>query len=401
MKKQKVDDLAMFGGKPLFDSWRPFGQLALPEEEKFFAFARSIYACKRITNNGPLVRELEHRLAVMHQVEHCIAFANACLALILLMEIIANNRQGEVIMPAFTYAGLPHLAQWAGQRPCFCDVDWKSHTLDPAKVEKAICKDTTAILAVHNVNSPCRIDELEKLSNSREIPLIFDSVHGIHCTYRGHPIGAFGRAEVFSLHATKLLNGFEGGYITTNDNHLANTLRLKRHLGINGETEVSFLGLNAKLNEIHAASALTCLEDLPRVIDRNHQRLLAYHEHFQGIPGLSFVPYQDENERMNYEFALLVVDTSWPIKRDMIVELLRAENALARPYYSPPLHLSAHCPDFITPPALPVTEQLSRTIINMPVGELLNLEDIAQLGEFFRFLYKDAYAITERLNQTI
>lgn len=400
MSKLKVDDLAWFGGKPLFDSWRPFGQLALPEEEKFFARARSIYACKRITNNGPLVRELEHRLAVMHQVGHCITFANACLALILLMEIIADGRHGEVIMPAFTYAGLPHLAQWAGQRPRFCDVDWQSHTLDPAKVEKAICEDTTAILAVHNVNSPCRIDELEKLAGDSETPLIFDSVHGIHCTYRGQPIGAFGRAEVFSLHATKLLNGFEGGYITTNDNRLANTLRLKRNFGISGEAEVSFLGLNAKLNEIHAASALSCLEDLPRVIGRNRQRLLAYHEHFHGIPGLSWIPYQDENERMNYEFALLVVDPSWPIKRDEIVKLLRAENALARPYYSPPLHLSAHCPDFINPPALPVTEQLSRTIIHMPVGELLSQEDIARLGEFFRFMHKDACGIAERLNQT-
>ena len=103
---------------------------------------------------------------------------------------------------------------------------------------------------------------------------------------------------------------------------------------------------------------------------------------------------------MNYEFALLVVDPSWPIKRDVIVKLLRAENALARPYYSPPLHLSAHCPDFINPPALPVTEQLSRTIIHMPVGELLSQEDIARLGEFFRFMHKDAYAIAERLNQT-
>lgn len=400
MNKLQVDDLALFGGAALFETVRPIGQLALPEEEEFFTLARSIYDCKGLTNNGPLVQELEHRLEQMHQVKHCIAFASASLALILLMEIVADGRHGEVIMPAFTYAGLPHLAQWAGQLPCFCDVDCETHTLDPAVVLEAVCEDTTAILAVHQVTSPCRINELEALAAKCKVPLIFDSVHGIHCTYKGRPIGGFGRAEVFSLHATKLLNGFEGGYITTNDYRLANVLRMKRNFGIDSQGNVATKGLNAKLNEFHAASALACLEDQQRVVDRNRQRLLAYHEHFHGIPGLSWVPYQNENERMNYEFALLEVDPTWPLKRDVIVELLRAENALARPYYSPPVHRSTHCPDFIEPPSLPVTEELARTIIQMPVGELVSRKDIFRLGAFFHFIHTNAREIAERLNPT-
>ena len=160
-----MHDLALFGGPPLFETVRPIGQLAIPDEEEFFRRARSIYACRRITNNGPLLKELEEELAKIHSVNKCIAFANACLSLVLLMDILAKGRKGEVIMPAFTYAGLPHLAQWAGQRPCFCDIDPDTHTLDLLEVEKNINQNTTSIMAVHQVNSLCKINELELLAS--------------------------------------------------------------------------------------------------------------------------------------------------------------------------------------------------------------------------------------------
>lgn len=400
MHKQHISDLALFGGTPIFATARPIGQLAMPDEEEFFRRARSIYDSKRITNNGPLVRELEGKLARIHQVENCVAFANACLCIVVLLEILSDGRSGEVIMPAFTYAGLPHLAQWAGQMPCFCDIEHDTHTLDPTEVGKCINKNTTSIMAVHQVNSPCKIEDLEVIALKHNVPLFYDSVHGVHCTYKGRPIGGFGRAEVFSLHATKLLNGFEGGYITTNDRHLADVLRQKRNFGIVGEADIVTIGLNAKLNELHAAAAMACLKGQKEIIERNRCRLDAYHKEFQGIPGLSWIPYQDKEERMNYEFSLLNIGPDFPFERDYIVNMLRAENAMAQPYYSPPLHLSQHCPKSITPPLLPVTENLARTIIQMPVGELVSLEDIAIMGDFFRFIYNHAKNIRQRLMET-
>ena len=395
--KQTIDDLAIFGGPKLFDRPRPIGQLDLPDEEKFFAYARKIYESGCITNNGPLVQTLERQLCELHQVDHCVALANASLGLILLMEALADGRRGEVIMPAFTYPGLPHLAQWAGQYPRFCDVDPETHTLAPDAVEAAIGVETTAILAVHQVNSPCLIDELQAIGDAHGVPLFFDSVHGIHCTYNGRPLGSFGRAEIFSLHATKLLNGFEGGYATTNDGALADTLRMKRNFGIDRSGSVATLGLNAKLNEAHAALALSALDDQEQIIRRNRERVEAYHRHFAQIPSLVWIPYR--GTRMNYEFALLCVDPQWPLGRDVIVSVMREENALARPYYSPPLHLSSHCPPGMVPPHLPVTERLARGIIQMPVGELVNEADIMALAELMAFLFSHAPEVTSRLSR--
>lgn len=397
--KERVEDLAFFGGPALFSSVKPVGQLDLPDEDTFFGYAREIFSGRRMTNNGPMAQRLEARLAALHDTEHCIAFASASLAIILLLESLARGRGGEVIMPAFTYAGLPHLAQWAGQDPRFCDIDPRTHTLAPEAVLDAISSDTTAILAVHQVNSPCLIDELQGIADAENVPLCFDSVHGLHCTYKGHPIGGFGEAEVFSLHATKLINGFEGGYITTNNVELACSLRKKRNFGLDSNAEIVTLGMNAKLNEIHAALALASLDNLEAVVARNKERFAAYIDSFKDIPGLSFVPYEDAENQMNYEFALLRVDPSWPLTRNEIVSLLRKENALARAYYSPPVHLSEHCPDHIDPPHLPVTEALHPLIIQMPVGELVSTKDIRDLSMFVEFLYENGQGIAESLRQ--
>jgi dTDP-4-amino-4,6-dideoxygalactose transaminase len=156
--------------------------------------------------------------------------------------------------------------------------------------------------------------------------------------------------------------------------------------------QLTMLGLNAKLNEIHAACALASLQQQGEIVERNRQRVCAYQERFAGIPGLSWVAYPDD-ERSNYEFALLEVDPSWPLDRDAIVDVMLCENARGRPYYSPPLHRSVHCPAFVEPPHLPVTEELARRFIQMPVGELVSLDDIAALAELFGFLHRHASGI--------
>jgi len=386
--KETVGDIAAFGGKPLFATVRPIGQLSLPDERQFFALARGIFDRRRITNNGPVVQELERRLAAMHRVPYCIAYANATIALIALLKIVAGPVQGEVILPAFTYPGLPHIVRWAGHVPRFCDIERESHALSPIRVAEAIGPSTRAILGVHQVNSPCAIDELTALARERAVPLVFDAVHGVGCVHRGQPIGGFGMAEVFSLHATKLIN--------TSDERLADSLRKMRNFGIVGESEIGGLGLNGKLNEIHAAAALACLNGVKDVIGRNAERHQAYCAALAGLDGLRVLPYPAPAENWNYEFVLLEVSPPWPLSRDATVALLRGENALVRPYYSPPLHLEATDPAQ-PPPSLPVTEDLSRRFIQMAVGELVSTEDIQEIAVFMRFLQSHARPIEARL----
>lgn len=394
--KTALDDLAALGGAPLFQGVRPVGQLACGSPDVFFTLLGEMYERRRLTNNGPLVRELERRLEQIHGVEHCIACCSASLGLILLMHELASGRGGEVIIPSFAYPGLPHLVRWAGLRPRFCDVDAKTHTLSPPAVRKLIASDTLMIMGVHQVNSPCLIGELQAIADQAAIPLFFDSVHGIGCTYKSAPIGGFGVAEVFSLHATKLVNGFEGGYVMTDDGALAQALRKGRNFGFDDVGEIAGLGLNAKLNEVHAALALTTLDALEETIAGNKRRYEHYCRCFAGIEGVSILPYNGA-ERNNYEFVLLEVDDGWELKRDELVAILRGENALARPYLSPATHLGMHCPASQAGIHLPVTEMLSARFVQMPVGSLVSLDDIENLARLFRFLRTHDATIAEAL----
>lgn len=402
MNKKKVCDLAHMGGKPLFERPRPIGQLDMPPIEGFLKYVREIHGSKRFTNNGPFAKELELRLAEIHGTRYCVTVANATVGASMILRCLALGKQGNVIMPAFTYPGLPHIARWAGQSPSFSDVDPETHTLSVEAVDSVINEQTTAILAVCNTNYPGDMDGLEALAKKRKIPICFDSVNSFGASYKGKPIGGFGEAEVFSLHATKLLNGFEGGYITTNNEELAHTLSVQRNFGFRAPTDKSVnpfaLGFNAKLNEFSAAMALCCLDPLAKLIAENKERYDAYCDFFKDVPGISFLPYKNaESEKYNYLMAIAEPGKSWPISRDNTVKLIRAENLLARAYYCPPLHQTSHCPKGLKVPPLPITENLAKRFIQMPVGSLVSISNIKSIAEFFKFMADNSKEINKHL----
>lgn len=397
--KNGIHDLAFFGGARLFDTPRPIGQLAAPDVEEYLALVRQAFEAGQLSAHGRIEQQLEAELADYHGVRHCIALANAALGLMMLAKIFAKDRHGEVIMPAFTFRGLPHFVQWAGQMPRFCDVDRHSHTLDLDSVERAISERTTSIMSVCNFNSPGDIDGLCQLAIAHHLPLFFDSVYAVGCTYRGKKLGGFGAAEVYSLHATKLLNGFEGGYVTTDDDDLAAVLRGLRNGTTNG-TDLPCPALNARLNELHAAMALLSLRQIDTVIAGNRKRFNNYQRVVENLPGLSLIPYQDaRHETSNYEMAVLEIDNPFPLSRNQLMNLVRAEGLAISAYYSPALHQSEHCPAGLKIDPLPITEWLAGRYLQLPVGELVSLADIDRIGELFGFVSQHGAAIAERLRE--
>lgn len=387
--KNKISDLGFFGGDRLFGDIKITGQLAAPNEERFFELMRGVFERRHITNDGVMVRTLESKLCELHEVSECVAVANACFAIILAMSAFSPRREGEVLMPSFSYRGLPHLAKWAGLTPRFCDVREDCHTISLESIEANITPATGSILAVHNVNDLCQIDDLEAISRTHQIPLLFDSVYALGSRYRGRAMGSFGAAEVFSLHATKLVNGFEGGYVTTNDPDLAKSLRSLRNFGIESDGAIRSLGMNAKLNEIHAAMALANIDDVPTTIKENKRRYDKYRQLVDEIPGISIADYDAAS---NYSLVLLKVEDTWPISRKDMVRLLRAENALVRTYYDPPLHRSHQCDE-----TLPISESLSKQYIQMPVGDFVSLEDIEKVMGWFLFVLRNAPNILDSI----
>lgn len=369
---------------PLFEIPVSCSNLVEPSPERVMRYSRTFFDAHRYTNDGPLVRELERRLAAFHQTSRCVSFSSGFWALVLAIRALAVAGRDEVVMPSFTYRRMADVVAWAGLVPRFADVDRGTLAMSARTAGAVIGMRTAILLAVHPIVNCCGVDELERLAEEYRVPLLVDAVESCYETYAGRKVGGFGRAEVFSLHASKLINGFEGGYVTTDDAALADTLLFMRGFGFSGHDNVVRLGTNAKLNEVHAALALSSLDDLEDQVVRNRARYRAYQRELEHVDGLRLVEF-DEGERTSFKNIVVELLDTWPLARDATVEMLNAQNILARAYYSPALHRKTFSYEVRFSP-LPVTDELSARYLLLPCGARVTERDIAVIAAFLREL---------------
>ncbi len=382
--KRHISDLALFGGTLSFPVPRSIGSLAKPDPDVFLRYSRVFYDRHQYSNNGPVNRLLEQRLAAFHETERCVSFASAFWGLSLAIRHLALPGRSEVVMPSLTYRRMGEIVASAGMIPRFCDVDPDTLAQTATTTRPCINDDTALILGAHPTVNCCDAEGLENLSTETGIPILFDSVESTYETVNGRRVGTFGRAEGFSIHATKLINGFEGGYLVTNDHDLADRLTLMRGFGIPDEDEVACFGINAKLNEIHAAMAMTSLDGLHDLIGRNRERYTEYSRLLAPIGGLTVREF-DESEQTSYKNILVRLDHAWPLSRDGTLAVMQAEGALARPYYSPALHTLQT--GFETRfDSLPVSERISKEYMLLPCGDQMSLEDIGVVVDLLSFI---------------
>jgi dTDP-4-amino-4,6-dideoxygalactose transaminase len=392
MIKDSIEKLALFGGDPLFKKSKSTSNLVKPNFERFLEYSKKFYKQHRYTNNGPLVKLLEQRLAEFHHTDHCVSFCSGFWALAITMKSVALAGRSEVIMPSLTYRRMDDIASWAGLKPVFYEVSEDGLTADIHQMKACVGPETALILGVHPIINCCNVSDVLKLSELVGIPAIFDSVESVYEWVPEGKVGQFGKAEIFSMHASKLINGFEGGYVTTNDSNLSQALSLRRGFGFKGPDHVVIdHAMNAKLNEIHAAMALAGLDDLKRQVSANRERYYLYKNLIQTVDGLTLIEFNEEYAT-SYKNILVSIDSDWPLSRSLTIELLNAENILARSYYSPPLHLkdknaTLNCNKH------EFTELLSERYMLLPCGHFISKEDIERTLELLLFMATNASAI--------
>src|SRR5438270_2871114 len=221
---------------------------------------------------------------------------------------------------------------------------------------------------------------------------MYDAAHAFGCSHRGKMIGRFGACEVFSFHATKFINSFEGGAVVTNDDALAQKMRLMRNFGFVDYDYVIYPGTNGKMTEICAAMGITSLEGMEEILRANRRNYGAYREGLQGLPGISLKEY-DSGERRNYQYMVVEVDeTKAILNRDELVAVLHAENVLARRYFWPGSHRMEPYRS-LQPNArllLPETERIALRVIVLPTGTAVSEEHVAMICDIVRRAVKQA-----------
>jgi dTDP-4-amino-4,6-dideoxygalactose transaminase len=395
--KTRVDDLALFGGQPEFDVPLHVGRPNLGSRERLKTRLDDILDRVWLTNDGPCVQEFEGRLREMLDVEHCVATCNATAALELLLE--ARGLSGEVILPSFTFVATAHAVRRRGLVPVFADVHPTTLTLDPERVEELVSPRTSAILGVHLWGRACDVNGLAPVAQRHDLTLLFDAAQALGCSYHGQAVGGFGSAEVFSFHATKICNSFEGGAVATNDVELAERLRLMRNFGFSGTDEVASLGTNAKMTEVAAAMGITSLESLSTFVERNRVNHESYREGLEGVTGFGLRPYPP-GERTNHHYVVgLLESTEAGLGRDDLVEVLEAEGVLARRYFYPGCHrmepYRSQAPGVAE--RLSVTERILERAVSLPTGMAVEEDAIRRVCQIIRLTIANGDAIRARL----
>lgn len=380
-------DLAINGAPPAFDEPLHVGRPNIGNRDAFLQRVGQILDNQWLTNNGPMVQEFEQRIADYLGVKHCVAMCNGTIALEI--AIRALGLTGEVIVPSWTFVATAHALYWQGITPVFADIDPTTHNLDPNAVRRMITPRTTGIIGVHLWGRAAPIDELQAIADQHGLKLMFDAAHAFGSTYRGQSIGRFGECEVFSFHATKSFNTMEGGAVTTNDDELADAMRLIRNFGFAGYDNVIHPGTNGKMIEVCAAMGLANLGELDRVFAGNLETQSAYREALHDIPGISIIEY-DRNEAGNYHYVVLEIDETCTVSRDQIITTLHAENVLARRYFWPGCHRMKPYRD-IFPHAglmLPNTQIVSNRVVVLPAGPSVTRNDIRLICDAIRALHR-------------
>jgi dTDP-4-amino-4,6-dideoxygalactose transaminase len=203
---------------------------------------------------------------------------------------------------------------------------------------------------------------------------MYDASHAFASSVGGRKLGGFGSCEVFSLHATKFVHTFEGGVVTTNDDALAEKMRLMRNFGFQDYDKVVSSGINAKMTEIAAAMGLCCLDQMDEFTAINRRNYLSYAECLNGVPGIAVVSYR-EFEQGNYQYVVIEVDEDVCSRsRDEIVGALHAENVIARRYFWPGCHRME--PYLTMQPdawkSLQITELIAARVIVLPTGQAID-----------------------------
>lgn len=246
----------------------------LPPQKEYHKYLKGIWRRNWLTNNGPLVNELELSLKNYLGIEHLLFVTNGTIAL--QMALKALNITKEVITTPFSYVATTSSIVWEGCRPIFVDIEPFTFNIDPSKIKSAITNNTQAILATHCFGNPCNVEAIQDIADEHNLKVIYDGAHCFGTTYQERSIFEWGDISTVSFHATKLYHTIEGGAVFTKDPEILKKMVLLRNFGHDGPEKFNGIGINGKNSEFHAAMGLCNLNYIDKILDSRKEQSKIY-----------------------------------------------------------------------------------------------------------------------------
>jgi dTDP-4-amino-4,6-dideoxygalactose transaminase len=346
----------------------------LPPLEEYVGYLERIWASNQLTNNGPLVKELEAKLKEFLGVKHLFFVSNGTIAL--QIAIKALGLHDEIITTPFSYVATISSIVWEGCQPVFVDIDPETLCLNPDLIEAAITPRTTAILAVHVYGHPCAVERIQAIADRHGLKVIYDAAHAFGVRYKGPSLLTHGDISTLSFHATKLFHTVEGGALVTNDDEIAHRIGYMRNFGHKGPEDFWGLGINGKNSEFHAAMGLSILPAIDTII-AERKRLSEMYDRLLSHAN-SLRPRSPSGTLYNYAY--------YPVLFRSAVELLsvrtnlNANNIFPRRYFYPSLNTLNYVPTS----QMPVSESTSERVLCLPLYDSLGDENLGLITGIVR-----------------
>ena len=355
----------------------------MPPLGEFVSYLENIWDSKILTNCGPYHQQLEKALCDYLGVNHLALFSNGTLALITALQELRVT--GEVITTPYSFVATAHSLLWNGIKPVFVDIDPDTMNLDHTKIEAAITPQTTAVLPVHCYGCPCDVEAIQKIADIYNLKVIYDAAHAFGIQGHDGSLLNHGDLSVLSFHATKVYTTFEGGAIVCSDAKTKQRIDHLKNFGFVDEVTVVAPGINGKMSEFNAAFGLLQLKYIDQAIKRRKEIDRKYRAHLKDVKGIRCLKEADE-KASNYSYFPILVETDYPIDREMLYQTLRNNNIYARRYFYP---LISDFPMYRGLPSarkenLPVATELALKVLCLPIYPALHEKEQDRIIEIIK-----------------
>jgi dTDP-4-amino-4,6-dideoxygalactose transaminase len=325
----------------------------LPPIEQFNKYVADIFNRCWLTNNGPLINELEQKLKKYLGINNILVLNNGTIAL--QIAIKALDLKGEIITTPFSYVATTSSIVWEQCTPVFVDILPETFNIDPKLIEAAITDKTTAILATHVFGNPCDIDAIKAIADKHNLKVIYDAAHTFGVKYKGQSVFNYGDISTTSFHATKLFHTTEGGAVFTNNDSISHKMSLLRNFGHTSPVTFDGMGINAKNSELHAAMGLCVLDHIDAIREKRKLQWEFYYEKLSPS-NLQLLKITEGTDEYNYSYFPVVFASEEKLLA--AIEVLNLQYVNPRRYFYPSLNGL----NYVNRQPCPISEDLSARI---------------------------------------
>ena len=358
---------------------------SMPDFEEYCEEIKKLWDSHWLTNMGVEHKLLQSELESYLACPHVILYTNGHLALENVIAAMQFPKGSEVITTPFTFVSTTHAISRNGLVPVFCDVNPSDYTIDVDKIEALITEKTVAIVPVHVYGNMCDVERIAEIAKKYSLKVIYDAAHAFAVKYKGVSSANFGDASMFSFHATKVFNTIEGGAVTFHDHWIYEKLYNLKNFGIRGETLVTEVGANAKMNELCAIMGLCNLKHIGEAIESRKHVFDYYMSVIGKIDGIDTFRIVKSEEVNNYAYFPILIRENYPISRDELYDKMCANGVFPRKYFYP-ITSDQNCfRNKYKMMNLQNARDLSHHVLTIPIYEGMSNDDLQRITDLLEY----------------